>query len=115
VSISVIAAPNKRRGGDLIAEQAATFSTASDVLSVDVDLIKLPGSGTTGFWELPTATVSEAQEVNILMTTTGSNSVYIAGTTTGRFIMDEDDLIFCKYLNGYWRVINTTATIGAAT
>jgi hypothetical protein len=118
VTVSVIAAPIIRRSGN-IAQQAATLSTASAELSKTVDLINLSsGTATTYYYVLPTSTGGDwpvqGQQVLIIATGTGVNSVWISGTATGRLELDQGKFIKAEYWNGHWWVISTTATIASA-
>ncbi len=118
MTVSVIATPIIRRGGNL-AQQAATLSTASASLSVSVDLINLSsGTATTYYYVLPTSTGGDwpvqGQQIFIIATGTGVNSVWISGTATGRLELDQGKFIKAEYWNGHWWVLNTTATISSA-
>jgi hypothetical protein len=116
VTISILAGPVRRRFGDKVTQQVATFSTASQVLDVTVDVINLAGgTATTYTYVLPTSTGGdwpvEAQRIAIISSTaTGENSIYTAGTATGRYTMSENGIIFFQYWGGVWRPLNTTAT-----
>ena len=118
MTISVIAAPVNRRGGNLALE-TATLSTASAELNVTVDLIRLlPGTATTFYYVLPTSTGGDwpvpGQSIMIIATGTGVNSVWISGTATGRLELDQGKFIDCQYWADHWWVKNTTATISGA-
>lgn len=124
MTVSVIAAPIIRRSGN-IAQQAATLSTASTELSKTVDLINLSsGTATTYYYVLPTSTGGDwpvqGQQVLIIATGTGVNSVWISGTATGRLELtatigaNSGAFIKAEYWNGHWWVISTTATISSA-
>jgi len=119
VTITTISAPKDRRGGRNVAEQAATLSTASAELNVTVDLVRLSsGTATTYYYVLPTSTGGDwpvaGQNIMIIATGTGVNSLWISGTATGRLEFDQDKFVACQYWAGHWYVLNTSATISSA-
>jgi len=124
MTISVIAAPIIRRGGN-IALETATLSTASAELPTSVDLINLQsGAATTYYYVLPTSTGGDfpvqGQSIMVIATGTAINSLWISGTATGRLELratigaNNGAFIDCQYWAGHWWVKNMTATISSA-
>ena len=121
MSVSVTSARVDRRGDGLYAKETLTQGTAVQAIALTTDLTTLSGGTATGFdvdaYALSTASAVEGQVKEILMLATGEANVILGnGTATGRLVFTAaDDFTSLKFLNGGWRIINTTATFASST
>jgi hypothetical protein len=83
-----------------------------------VDLVTLPGATATGFANryYTLADGTEGQTMEIVCLGTGEAKVALSGTSTGAFVLsEEDDLLDLKFKASKWRVIQSSATTASAT
>lgn len=92
-------------------------ATAFQSLSFNVQEVTLGMGTSTGrnLYLLASGAVP-GQEISILSTATGEARVLIFGTATGMHVFTEaDDFVRAIYLEGKWRIIQSSATLSTGT
>ena len=94
-------------------------ATAFQSLALHTDVVRLGVGTATGFDRNRYSLASGADELRekfIHVTGTGEAYLYVAGTSTGLFVLNEaDDFVSLKYADGKWRVLSNTATVATST
>lgn len=123
MSVTVTAKRVVRRGDNLYAKEtlAQSTATAPQAIALTTDLTTFSGGTATGFgvdvYVLATASAVEGQIKEILMLATGEAKLVLgAGTATGALVFTAaDDNASLKFLDGIWRIRNTSATFASGT
>lgn len=123
MSVTVTAKRVVRRGDNLYAKEtlAQSTATAPQAVALTTDLTTFSGGTATGFdvdvYVLATASAVEGQIKEILMLATGEAKLVLgAGTATGALVFTAaDDNASLKFLDGIWRIRNTSATFASGT
>ena len=123
MAISIVGGVIKRRGGDKTARESFSQSAATAYQNLDptVDISVLGVGGATGFnvnrYLLAATGVVPRTTKYILTTGTGEAKLIVDTTTaTGAWVFTAlDSFMKTEFIEGKWRVIQTTATVATAT
>ena len=123
MAISVIRGEPLRRGGNLTARETFSQSaaTAYQALTPNVDISILGTGNSTGFdinrYSLAATGVTPRTAKYVLTTGTGEAKLFIDGSTaTGAWVFSTlDSFLKTEFIEGKWRIIQTTATVASAT
>ena len=120
MSVSVTGGKIPDRGGFAKETLSASTATTPQAIALTTELTVVGGGTGTGFevnvFTLSTASAIEGQTKTVMATATCEAKVAFTGTATGRLVLAQaDDMIEMRYLDGKWRIIQTTATVATAT
>ena len=120
MAITLVAGPLNPRGDGWKSRETLTQSTSTTFQTVASDVTyTLLGVGTaTGDRnKYLLATGVEGIERVFFVTGTGEARLLLeAGTATGMWVLNEDDdFVFTRWINGKWRVIQSSATLATST
>ena len=121
MAVTVTGGPLSQRGPGWWTRENLTQSTATafQAVSLFTDVTTLGVGTATGFglnrYGLASG-ATEGREKVLLTTGTGEAKAYVAGTATGLWVLNElDDMVMVRYIEGKWRVIQSTATLASGT
>ena len=120
MSVSLTGGKIPDRGGFAKETLSASTSTTPQVIALTTDLTSVGGGTGTGFevnvFTLSTASAVEGQTKTVMATSTCEAKIAFTGTATGRLVLAEaDDIVELRYMDGKWRIIQSTATLASAT